>query len=539
MMSASAATLHEAVLKGDDIACMKVLAAAPLLVRATDDRGLLPLHVSAMRGLAALCLALLEHGAEVDAPTQLVPTTRRAAEDGWARTALTFAAEYGHNATISLLLREGASASSRTTLGKTPLHFAAEYGHAAAIALILEASGASADETARAVDCSSASPLAYAVRGGHESAVQALLSAAPRTRDGEDVYGCTALSWALEYPLHGRDSHRMADRGEQARQCVSAAVGRQPAGGRAVDTARGRSRGRDSIDAAREVCRALLPWALPQPSATQVLAVFNETSPVNMAKWSPVVWTPLLAFIVSNPGLNGVWSGNSDELEQLAKTVARVERVSSPCAEPGSERHIAEGSFFHSAAAQSVRAARSALDSMVGSLFRSVNVGTVFEVRMVCLREVQWRQFCSRDNDWFGQVAAAERQAGGGADAGAYGEVVPHDFLRYCSSWLLFPIDSSRQRANERCETYQLVCGPNRLLFRTYTAHCQPHILPEPAIDGTAGTTDDSRGGHHHHAPTNDWNWGTFVDVGSGSGIGVFTANLALPFSVCAVRRKI
>ena len=104
-----------------------------------------------------------------------------------------------------------------------------------------------------------------------------------------------------------------------------------------------------------------------------------------MAKWSPAVWTPLLAFIVANPGLNGVWSGNSDELEQLAKTVARVERAPSPArADPGSERHIAEGSFFDSVAAQSVRAARSALDSMVESLFRSVNVGAVFEVRTVC-----------------------------------------------------------------------------------------------------------------------------------------------------------
>lgn len=386
-MSASAATLHEAVLNGDEIVCRKVLAAAPLLAQASDDRGLLPLHVSAYRGLATLCLALLEHGAEVDAPTQLVSTTRRAAEDGWARTALSFAAEYGHNATISLLLREGGSATSRTTLGKTPVHFAAEYGHAAAIALILEASGASADETARAVDCSGVSPLAYAVRGGHESAVQALLLAAPQTRDGEDLYGCTALSWALEYPMHGRDSHRMADRGEQARQCVTAAAGRRFAGGRAVwDRARpsGRSRERDSNDAARSVCRALLPWALPQPSATQALAVFNEASPVNMAKWSPAVWTPLLAFIVANPGLNGVWSGNSDELEQLAKTVARVERAPSPRADPGGERHIAEGSFFDSVAAQSVRAARSALDSMVESLFRSVNVGAVFEVRTVC-----------------------------------------------------------------------------------------------------------------------------------------------------------
>ena len=103
------------------------------------------------------------------------------------------------------------------------------------------------------------------------------------------------------------------------------------------------------------------------------------------------------------------------------------------------------------AAVRSVCAARSSLDSQVAALFRSVNVGAVFE------------------------VAAAKRRATGDGDPGAYGEVVPYAFVR--------------------------------LLYRALRAHAKISDAP---------------------------NWGTFVDVGSGSGIGVFAALLALPFERCA-----
>ena len=48
-----------------------------------------------------------------------------------------------------------------------------------------------------------------------------------------------------------------------------------------------------------------------------------------------------------------------------------------------------------------------------------------------------------------------------------------------------------------------------------------------------AGGAGHGGGGCHRRQEMDDW--GTFVDVGSGSGIGVFAAYLALPFSVCAV----
>ncbi len=47
MSTSAAAPLHAAVIAGDEIACRQLLAAAPVLVQATDERGLLPLHVGA------------------------------------------------------------------------------------------------------------------------------------------------------------------------------------------------------------------------------------------------------------------------------------------------------------------------------------------------------------------------------------------------------------------------------------------------------------------------------------------------------------
>lgn len=333
-----------------------------------------------------MCLALLELGAEVDATTHLVESTRRAAEDGWGRTPLHFAAEYGHEAIISLLLREGALPSSRTTAGKAPIHFAAEYGHLAAIALILEADCTSAD----AIDCSGATATAYAARGRHELSIQALLAIAPRSRGVEDVHGCTPLSWALEYPLHGRDSHGMSDRGYQTRGRGTDARRQQHGRGRA--TGRSRGQAQKSTDAALSVCCALIPWSLQQPTASQALASFTKSSQfstLSTAKWTPAFWTPLLASIVTNPGLSAVWSGNGTELQQLAKSAANAEPArTSLGSESGSDRSITERDmlFFGSEAAQCVWSARSALDSVVESLFRSVNVGTIFEVRFVVLQ---------------------------------------------------------------------------------------------------------------------------------------------------------
>ena len=86
---------------------------------------------------------------------------------------------------------------------------------------------------------------------------------------------------------------------------------------------------------------------------------------------------------------------------------------------------------------------------------------------------------------------------------------------------------------DELYQTHTPTFRPNRLLFRTYSAHCQRQSLTEVAVGSAAHDAGGDDSGYYQPQATKDW--GTFVDVGSGSGIGVFTAFLALPFSVCAV----
>ena len=400
-------------------------AAALLLVSACDARGLQPLHVAALRGRPKMADLLLAHRAAVDAATRPCAAMQRAAEDGWGLTPLHYAACGGQTEVVATLLRHGASPSAGSSLGKRPLHFAAEYGHAAAITLLLEEGGAELDAT----DSCGGTSLAYAVLRHHEPAVRALLGAGAAA-SSSDSCGCSPISWALEFPLVG-DHHGMA-------HCSVAPAGRGVGRGGASSArrGRGRGRGRSPADAALVVCQALRPW--PSPPTT----LGSESWAAAGGPRTPQAWSTLLEAVVTHPVLSAAWSGNIDV---LGPTAAAWE-TPSLCA---------------------VCDARSSLDAQIASLFRSMNVGAVFE------------------------VAAAERAARGEGDAGAYGEVVPHAFLR--------------------------------LIYRSYRSH-------SPRATANGGTRATAA------APASDTSedWGTFVDVGSGSGIGVFAAYLALPFRTCA-----
>ena len=418
--------------------CALILAAAgpaaASLTGACDARGLLPLHVAALRGRAKMAETLLVHGAAVDAATRLCGATQRAAEDGWGLTALHYAACSGQTEVVATLLRHGGSPSAGSSLGKQPLHFAAEYGHATAIALLLEKGGSDRDAT----DSCGGTPLAYAVLRHHEPAVRALLDAGCDASSA-DSCGCSPITWALEFPLLG-DHCGMA-------HCSAAPAGR--GGGRAaVRGARrgcGRGRGGSPADAALAVCQALQQWPSP-PKALGAGSWGAAGVPHTREAWSGI-----LEAVVTHPALSAAWSGNSDVLGPIA---------------------AAAGAAWDTPVLCTVRDARAALDARIAALFRSVNVGAVFE------------------------VAAAERAASGEGDAGAYGEVVPHAFLR--------------------------------LLNRCYRSHSPQRAT---AKDSGATHTASANPGNDRPAPED---WGTFVDVGSGSGIGVFAAFLALPFRTCA-----
>jgi hypothetical protein len=83
------------------------------------------IHVAAYFGLVGTIIGLLKHGYNPDL------------RDSSSRTALSWAAEEGHEAVIELLLKHGADIEAKDANGKTALYRAADKGHSAVIKLLL------------------------------------------------------------------------------------------------------------------------------------------------------------------------------------------------------------------------------------------------------------------------------------------------------------------------------------------------------------------------------------------------------------------
>jgi ankyrin repeat protein len=91
-------------------------------------------------------------------------------KDSYSRTPLSYAAEYGHEAMVALLLEKGAELDTKDTYGWTPLSYAAGSGHEAVVKLLLE-KGAELEIK----DTDGWTPLSYAARNGREAVVELLL----------------------------------------------------------------------------------------------------------------------------------------------------------------------------------------------------------------------------------------------------------------------------------------------------------------------------------------------------------------------------
>ena len=85
-------------------------------VRSTQR--LTPLLVAAQNGHTDICGLLLAHGSNVN---EVMPGTEH--------TALHYAANHGHNASVEALLSWGAEVNPQDHAGLSPLHFACEEGH--------------------------------------------------------------------------------------------------------------------------------------------------------------------------------------------------------------------------------------------------------------------------------------------------------------------------------------------------------------------------------------------------------------------------
>jgi ankyrin repeat protein len=175
------------------------------------------LHLVAFLGLEEGVKALLQTGVDPDQAGM------------YGRTALTWAAKFGHKAIVKLLLGTGkVDAESIGENGRTPLSWAARYGHKAVVKLLLDTGKVDADSTdkygqtpfswatkhgyeatsivrllvdSRKADINSydkvkRTALSYATRNGHENTVGILLSNSSVNPDWKDYFGLTPLSIA-------------------------------------------------------------------------------------------------------------------------------------------------------------------------------------------------------------------------------------------------------------------------------------------------------------------------------------------------------
>jgi ankyrin repeat protein len=140
-------------------------------------------HLAAYFGVAEAVGALLQKGVETDA------------EDIYGRTPLSWAACYGHEAVVKLLLETGKVdlESKDTEYGQTPLSWAVRNGHESVVKLLLETGKVDLESTGR----SGQTPLSWAARYGNKAVVKLLLETGKVDLESTDTKYCqTPLSWA-------------------------------------------------------------------------------------------------------------------------------------------------------------------------------------------------------------------------------------------------------------------------------------------------------------------------------------------------------
>jgi len=120
--------------------------------------------------------------------------------DHYGKTPLTWAAEYGRDSVVKLLLgRKDVSPDRSDNDGRTPLSWAAEYGRDGVVKLLLEQEDVSPDRP----DNDGAAPLAWAAINGRDGVVKLLLGQEDVNPDRPDNHDQTPLAWAAMYGHNG------------------------------------------------------------------------------------------------------------------------------------------------------------------------------------------------------------------------------------------------------------------------------------------------------------------------------------------------
>jgi hypothetical protein len=174
-------TIDEAIARGDTADVKRHLARTPELARPPAGAKLAPLHQAILRRKPEVVTALLDAGADLNAP------------DPANRTPLHMAVERGDATIVALLLARKADATQRDRTGWTPLHHAAAKDQIEIARLLLDAG-----VNPNALSELGGTPLHEAASGASAAMVELLLARGtdPAIRSKP---GVTALDLAHEF----------------------------------------------------------------------------------------------------------------------------------------------------------------------------------------------------------------------------------------------------------------------------------------------------------------------------------------------------
>jgi hypothetical protein len=173
----------------------------PLYEYAAKNWGRHVTHVCATSTeIGQLILDLFESEAKVSASSQAMMVTEEYLFGNYSQrvprqiAGVHLAACFGLTEMITTLLKNGFHQDPKDGHGRTPLSYAAEYGHEAVVRLLVERDDVEADSK----DEDGQTPLSYAAAHGHEAVVRLLVERDDVEADSKDRGGRTPLLWAAE-----------------------------------------------------------------------------------------------------------------------------------------------------------------------------------------------------------------------------------------------------------------------------------------------------------------------------------------------------